>query len=169
MPHHCESQSDHQKLHTDSSKKRYQCGQCDNSYSNNSNLKRHEAAIHTTHTSEKSYHCESQSDQLYCGAASKLNLPPSGEKPFQFTLGEKHKVVHTEDKTFKCNDCETSFPNIDLLYEHNVITHNAEKPFLCSYLKETSAEDIEQPINDISISSKNNSSLHMPHTGENPM
>ncbi|XP_062875030.1 histone-lysine N-methyltransferase PRDM9-like [Trichomycterus rosablanca] len=88
-------------------KKIHHCSQCEWSFTQKSDLKRHQYI----HTGEKPYHC------LQCG------------KGFLYRSAlQRHQRLHTGEKPYHCSQCRMSFARQDHLQSHQHI-HTEIKPY----------------------------------------
>ena len=100
----------HSLERTHSSKKSFNCDQCNKSFSRSGSLCKHKR----THTGEKPYSCD-QCRKSYRDAWSLLT----------------HKRTHTGEKPYSCDQCSKSFITSSRLAEHKK-THTGEKPYSCT-------------------------------------
>ncbi|XP_046408768.1 zinc finger protein 62-like [Ischnura elegans] len=94
----------------DTAKKPYACSECDESFTQRSNLVCHIR----THTKEKPYTC----DECEKSFSRKSNLV-------------RHMRTHTKEKNYLCNECDKSFSYKSQLVRH-IRTHTKEKPYSCN-------------------------------------
>ncbi|XP_026550489.1 gastrula zinc finger protein XlCGF49.1-like, partial [Notechis scutatus] len=89
--------------------KRFQCPECEKSFTTNGNLKVHL----NIHSRDQSFKC------LECG------------KSFNYRSNlSTHQIIHTGEKPHKCLECGKSFSLKHHLYKHQK-THSGEKPYKC--------------------------------------
>lgn len=123
-PHVCNfcgkgfSRSDHLQKHIQSihCEKNYKCDQCSSAYGRKDHLLRH---IETRHNKDPSI----QKPQFNCDMCEK-----------KFTTKAylaKHKLLHT-DRLYACKHCSETFPEKELMKEHQKEKHAQPRNFLCN-------------------------------------
>lgn len=97
---------------------RFKCDQCSQEFTNKYVLEKHIKRKHGNldYTELNPYLCS------ICGKRSEnmANL-------------NRHYLIHSDERTFKCPLCDKLFKTNDLRYSHIKYTHNNERKFRCSH------------------------------------
>ncbi|XP_069494841.1 zinc finger protein 25-like isoform X2 [Ambystoma mexicanum] len=118
--------------------KRYQCTECEESFSEKAYLITHQR----THTRERPFQCndceKSFSQKVYLITHQRTH---TGERPYQCMDCDKsftqkgtlntHQRTHTGERPYHCTQCEKSFSQRGALNIHQR-THTGERPFQCT-------------------------------------
>uniref|UniRef100_H3BCZ7 GDNF inducible zinc finger protein 1 n=1 Tax=Latimeria chalumnae TaxID=7897 RepID=H3BCZ7_LATCH len=117
----------------------YRCGTCQRTFSNPSNLKRHQRHVHSSVGSFPGDLCEEKVERKTVKRL-KLQIPAGGGENHLCQLCGKglssksalryHERTHTGEKPYGCTECEAKFSQPSALKTHRR-THTGEKPFVC--------------------------------------
>ncbi|XP_067213476.1 zinc finger protein 287-like isoform X2 [Linepithema humile] len=155
----------HERMAHDQQK--FSCSVCNNSFTNQSNLKMHMTMHKKVSKSEKEYPCD------ICGKV--LNHPSSVvyhkeaehnngrrfvcnkcNKSFKHKqLLQRHQLVHSDDRPYICKSCNASFKTKANLINHQS-THTGEKKYFCEICKQQFAHKTSLTLH------------HRWHTGHKP-
>ncbi|XP_029605122.1 zinc finger protein 3 homolog [Salmo trutta] len=103
----------HQRMHT--GEKLFGCHLCRASFSQSSNLKRHQKIHQRFHTGEKPFSC----------TQCHMHFAQAGDL-------KRHQRIHTGEKPYSCPQCEKRFSRQDHLKMHLKV-HTGERPFACTH------------------------------------
>lgn len=109
-----------QRTHTE--EKKFKCSACDRTFSQKSDLKRHERV----HTGERPFRCEICSNMFKQKCHLEVHL----------------KSVHVRERKWKCSMCDSTFGQSANLRRHQRV-HTGERPFKCEVCPKTFAQKFD--------------------------
>lgn len=94
----------------------YECNECHEKFKHQMSLKAHREKVHEGKIMPRTFQCD------VCKAVYKVKQ----------MLINHIKSKHSDEKRYKCAQCNTRFTDIKTLY-HHVLLHTGRKPFICEY------------------------------------
>ena len=102
-------------------KEKLHCSMCEKKFVQRGSLNRHEVQIHNSITGNLGNYAKKYKKKIIsipCKICNKIlkkqNL-------------EKHMLIHTQEKPYKCDSCERSFRQQGILYRHTLQIHRRDK------------------------------------------
>uniref|UniRef100_T1GZ30 C2H2-type domain-containing protein n=1 Tax=Megaselia scalaris TaxID=36166 RepID=T1GZ30_MEGSC len=143
----------HMKNHSTDAERRFQCKQCDKTFTQMTNLLRH---IQTVHSGLRPFECEvCHKTFTQQGNLQRHQLTHTGEKPFkckrcgrafsQRINLKKHSMAHQGFRPYKCELCEMSFVQKPNLTKH-MMTHSMKQDDVENIIVEEYPEEYEEDM-----------------------
>lgn len=132
---------DHSRVHT--RERPYLCAECGKTFSQRTNMLRHFNLIHGESRNERKHAC-SQCEKSFKekGSLKKHqrtkhlkelfhNPCPYCGKMISTSTMARHKLIHTGEKPFKCDQCDKAFRSNPEVKKHKLMCHTLERPYKC--------------------------------------
>lgn len=130
----------------------FPCAHCPKSFKTEFYLKNHIYSMHTPDELKPKFQCNvcdfvttkphylEQHQRNHMDDSQKLPCSYCGKRFVDQSQKEKHEMIHTGERPFRCTACEQAFKTRVEMREHYIKAHTNDRPFLCEICRDAFAD-----------------------------